>query len=137
MPKTFVHPLSAEGTPDPMGAWFTADGTLYRPGISDPAAALVLPALRAYAPHSDTTNPYFAAIDGDGNLVEQLGASWNRRLTDLDFDATAVAIDPGATAAEHLKADPEGAWSVGPVVLYVAGKGRLERRVMPLMKGIR
>ena len=120
-----------------MGAWFTARGAIYRPGISEPYEVLKLSGLRSYAPNADATNPYVAAIDGNGDLLELLGAPWNRRFTDLDFDATAVALDPGATAAEHLKADPEGAWSVGPIVLYVGGKGRLERRVMPLMQGIR
>jgi hypothetical protein len=106
--------------------------------MSRPEALPAVAGLRSFTVGSDLTLPYWAAIDGKGKLHEWLEMRWNHRATDLDFGATAVAIDSAASDYLHLRGlapGDSGAWSFGPVVLYVAGPGRIERRVTPLMHG--
>lgn len=130
-PKDFVHPAGA------LEGWFSAKGVLYRPGLGGPRAVPKIAGLRSYTAGGDGAQPYWAAIDGDGNLHEYLAADWNHRFTDLDFDATVVALEPQASAALRATAAPGNPWSFGPAVLYVGGKGRLERRVVPLLQGVK
>jgi hypothetical protein len=130
-----VQPTYSDGSPQALGAWFAAAGVLYRPGMTGPEALPAIPGLRSF---TVGTLPYWAAIDGKGKLHEWLDVRWNHRATDLDFGATAVAIDSAASHYLHLRGlapGDLGAWSFGPVVLYVAGPGRIERRVTPLMRG--
>jgi hypothetical protein len=80
--------------------------------------------------------PYWAALDGSGALHEWYGENWNHRSTTLDFEGRALSIDPSATRYRfEQRRESEGgkhdAQSFGPVVLYIAGPGRIERRIMP------
>ncbi len=92
--------------------------------------------LRAIAPGDVGPINYYAGVDSTGNLVEWLGDLKPVRTTPLGYVGTAVAVDHGATAWQHdSAAEDGGAPRFGPIVVYVAGDGRVERRVLGGLEG--
>ena len=77
-------------------------------------------------------NPWWAVLKPNGRLEERYATPSNVRVTRLGFDATAIAGDATADAILGDRLEREQRIS-SQHVIYIAGPGRLERRVLPRM----
>jgi hypothetical protein len=135
-PSDFVRSIGPLARP--MDAWFLAGGTLYMPGLSHPTEAPAVTGLRAFTAASDLSSPYWAALDGSGDLHEWFMSKGNHRFTDLGFDARALAVDPEATRfleAKRRESGDDDTWTFGPAVLIIAGPNHIERYTVPAFVG--
>ncbi len=81
-----------------------------------------------------TSNPWWVVLRPDGRLEERFSTVSNVRVTRLGFPATAIAVDGSAGYVLMSRLSDERSPRVtAPHVIYVAGPGRLERRVLPMM----
>lgn len=115
------------------GDWWLIDGTVYthidlsRPRSSGGDVIDAAPDLMDH-------NPWWVVLRPNGRLEERFSTDSNLRVSRLGFPATTIAVDG---SADHILRDRLGddfSYRVsGPHVIYVAGPGRIERRVLPLM----
>lgn len=81
-----------------------------------------------------SSNPWWAVLHPDGRLEEHFSKVSNVRVTRLGFPATALAVDGSADyLLRYQLGDDASSRVTGPHVLYLAGPGHLERRVLPQM----
>ncbi len=78
-------------------------------------------------------SPYYFGVGAGGKLVEWCLLPIPARTSTLPFVATTVACDPVATRM-HTRQQPEPYGMSQVPVLYVAGSGHLQRRVLPPVK---
>lgn len=111
--------------------WTLKEGTLFgfdfRPRSS---GGDVLDAAQGLLGH----NPWWVVLRPGGRLEERFSSTSNVRVRQLGFPATAVAVDGSADRIIRSRlGDDVSPRVTGPHVLYVAGPGRLERRILPMM----
>lgn len=132
-------PLHPWGAPNDSFTWHSSGGHLFRGGITGFDEVTTAPQMRDFTAGGNASAPYWAVLDGQGTLHEWYLSRWHHRVTSLGFDAKVLALDVTATQAlertRRLADDPAGR-TFGPAVLYLAGPGRIERRVVkPLSEG--
>jgi hypothetical protein len=111
--------------------------SLAGPGISRAYQPLsTLRSVISFSRGGDQVAPYWVAVDAEGVLHEWLISSSSHRRTKLSYPLTAVAVDELSIELRHELAGDEihDLRSHGPIVLYLAGAGRIERRVLPVLE---
>lgn len=131
-PRDFYRPTGPTGEPE-SNTWFSSGGKLYRPHHTEPAPQVN--GLRGYT----ASDHYWAVLDSERTLHEWYAwGSLRHRTTRLTFDARVLAIDAGGTAylkKKHNEGRGRDRYGhFGPAVLYLAGPGRIERRVVPVFE---
>lgn len=128
----FISTDSAFGGLGEANAWFLKDGKLTRDdGQARSKGDDVIDAARGLI----TRNPWWVVLRPDGVMEERFSTLNNLRVTRLGFPATAIAVDASAdfVLTERTEGDVPNSRITGPHVIYVAGPGRLERRILPQM----
>ena len=136
IPPGWLAGETCDGLDAPTHVWARAGQVLYRVGTGSRIALPPVNGLRDFTGSFDQLTPYWAAIDGKGQLLEWASTPSNTRRSSLPTQASALALDEGASAYLHDRDVGEGA-AVGPLVLYVGSPGTIERRVAPALEVIR
>ncbi len=128
---------TCDGLDAPNHLWGRRGQTLVHASTGGVATLPPVNGLRGFTGTFDEVVPYWAAIDGKGQLLEWAVSQTNTRRSQLAADANVLAIDEGATAFLHARDFLGDNTAVGPVVLYVAGPGKVERRVTGALEVMR